>query len=112
MPPQCWGGLISNSDSPFLATPVRCTRNHVYQTFAAGPLTRPVNRQSQLDGDRTVKALCRSALVNKMLPEGERRDDWEVYAIPAQSSADDEGYFRCVFGRGERDEPLALTPPG
>jgi hypothetical protein len=112
MPPQCWGGLISNSDSPFLATPVRCTRNHVYQTFAAGPLTRPVNRQSQLDGDRTVKALCRSTLVNKMLPEGERRDDWEVYAIPAQSSADDEGYFRCVFGRGERDEPLALTPPG
>jgi serine/threonine protein kinase len=112
VPPQCWGSLISTSDAPFLATSARCTSNHVYQTFAAGPLARAVNRQSQLDEDRTVAALCKKSLVNKMLPQDERRDDWEVYAIPAQSASDNEAYFRCVFGHGERSKPLELKPPG
>ena len=111
-PPQCWGQLLSNADSPFLATSVRCTSNHVYETFAAGALSAPVNRQSQLDRNADAKAICTRSLVNKMLPADERRDDWEVYTIPAQSAADDETYFRCVFGHGERSKPLALTPPG
>ena len=46
-----------------------------------------------------------------MLPQGERSDLWEVYAIPAQSAGDNEAYFRCVFGRGERSAPLALDAP-
>ena len=111
-PPQCWGGVISNADSPYLATEAKCTSNHVYQTFAAGPLDRSVNRQSQLDGDPRVKATCTRALVNAMVPADQRRDDWEVFAIPAQSAADGEGYFRCIFGKGQRSAPITLTPPG
>ena len=110
--PQCWGGVPSAFDSLIVATPAECDETHVYQTFAAGPLSAPVIRQSQLDADPAARAVCRARLVNAMLPSDERRDDWEVFTIAPQSAADDEGYFRCVFGRGERDEPLELLPPG
>ena len=111
-PAQCWGQLLSVADALYVATPARCSSNHVYQTFAAGPLESPVIRKSQLDDDPGVQATCTAALVNAMLPKGERRDDWEVYAIPAQSATENEAYFRCVFGRGERSDPLKLEPPG
>ncbi|MGI3780468.1 MAG: serine/threonine-protein kinase [Janthinobacterium lividum] len=110
-PAQCWGSLTSAFDSLTVATPARCDRSHIYQTFAAGPLASPVIRQSQIDDDRGVKATCKAALVNSMLAEGDRRPDWEVYAIPAQSTSDDDAYFRCVFGRGTRDRPLQLKAP-
>jgi hypothetical protein len=110
--PQCWGGVPSAFDSLIVATPARCDETHVYQTFAAGPLSGPVIRQSQLDADPAAKAVCTKKLVNAMLPADERRDTWEIFTIPPQSAADNEAYFRCVFGRGERDEPLELTPPG
>ena len=110
--PQCWGGVPSAFDSLIVATPAACDETHVYQTFAAGPLSAPVIRQSQLDADPAAKAICTQKLVNAMLPADERRDSWEIFTIPPQSPADGEAYFRCVFGRGERDEPLELTPPG
>ena len=110
--PQCWGSLASAFDSLVVATAAACDQSHIYQTFAAGPLTSPpVIRQSQIDDDPAVKAVCRSSLVNAMLTTGERRDNWEVYAIPAQTTADDDGYFRCVFGRGSRNAPLELRAP-
>ncbi len=107
--PQCWGGVPSNFDSLIVATPARCDEVHVYQTFAAGPLTARVIRQSQLDADPAARAICRASLVNRMLPADERSDNWEIFVIPAQTEADD--YFRCVFGRGERSRALELTPP-
>ena len=45
------------------------------------------------------------------VPAAQRRSDWEVFTIPPQTSADDEAYFRCVFGRGERSKPLQLQAP-
>ncbi|GAA3567610.1 hypothetical protein GCM10022197_24710 [Microlunatus spumicola] len=110
--PQCWGGVPSAFDGLIVATPARCDETHVYQTFAAGPLTAPVIRQSQLDADPAAKAICTRRLVNAMLPADERRGDWEIFTIPAQSAEEDEAYFRCVFGRGERDAPLTLRSPG
>ncbi|MGI3784053.1 MAG: serine/threonine-protein kinase [Janthinobacterium lividum] len=109
--PQCWGQLLSVADSLTVATEADCDKTHVYQTFAAGPLTAPVLRQSQLDADPAAKAICTSRLVNAMLPAAERRDNWEVFTIPPQTAADDEAYFRCVFGRGERSAPLKLGEP-
>ena len=47
-----------------------------------------------------------------MLPADERRRNWEISPSRRRAPADGEAYFRCVFGRGERDEPLELTPPG
>ena len=109
--PQCWGQLLSVADSPNVATSVACDKTHVYQTFAAGPLTTPALRQSQLDADPAAKAICTSRLVNAMLPADQRRGNWEIFTIPPQSASDDESYFRCVFGRGERAAPLKLGAP-
>ena len=112
MTPQCWGGVPSAFDSLIVATPAKCDETHIYQTFAAGLLTVPVIRQSQLDADPAARAICTSKLVNAMLPEKERRTNWEIFTIPPQSAAQNEAYFRCVFGRGERSAPLELKPPG
>ncbi|MBB3328891.1 hypothetical protein FHX39_003888 [Friedmanniella antarctica] len=111
-PPQCWGSLTSAFDSLTVASPAGCDRSHIYQTFAAGTLASPAIRQSQIDEDAGATATCTAELVNSMLPAGQRRTNWEVYGIPAQSaSPDDDAYFLCVFGRGTRDAPLTLTAP-
>ncbi|HEY0241010.1 MAG TPA: serine/threonine-protein kinase [Friedmanniella sp.] len=110
--PQCWGGLISNVDSLWVATAADCSKTHVYQTFAAGVLTKPALRQSQLDADPAAKAICTRKLVNAMVPAGERDDRWEIYTIPPQTASENEAYFRCVFGHGERSKPFELEPPG
>ncbi len=110
-PPQCWGGLASAFDAPIVATPASCRKNHVYQTFAARRLDFVVRRQSQLDQDSTIKRVCSAGVVNAMLAPRDRREDWEVYAIPPQTERAGDDYVRCVFGRGERTRPLALTVP-
>lgn len=111
-PPQCWGGLPSAFDAPIVATPASCRKNHVYQTFAARRLDFVVRRQSQLDDDAAAQKVCTADVVNQMLRPQDRRDDWEVYAIPPQSERAGDDYFRCVFGRGERNRPLRLITPG
>lgn len=110
---ECWGGLFTYSDQPALGTPQDCDKSHVYQTFLAGRLTYPVRRQSQLDGDAQVQRVCTSGRANEMLREADRRDDWEVFALPPQTQADGgDDLYRCIFGRGERPGPLPLTKPG
>ncbi len=108
---ECWGGLFSYEDQPWLATPATCASNHVYQTFAAGPLTYEVRAQSRLNADPLVKKVCTADVANAMLPERNRRANWEVFAIGPQKD-DASDYFRCVFGRGERSTPLPLDLPG
>ena len=110
-PAQCWGGLPSAFDAPIVATPASCRKNHVYQTFAAGRLDFAVRRQSQLDDDADVQKVCSLRTVNDLLAPGDRRSDWEVYAIPPQTEQAADVYFRCVFGRGERDRPIRLIMP-
>ena len=109
---ECWGGLFTYSDQPTLGTPQDCRELHVYQTFAAGRLTYTVRRQSQLENDAQVSQVCTAAVVNTMLPEAERRSNWEVFALPPQMQTDDDDFYRCVVGRGERSGPLPLSKPG
>jgi hypothetical protein len=45
-----------------------------------------------------------------MLRSGDRRSDWEIYAIGPQH--DNEYFFRCIIGRGERSEPFEFHLPG
>ena len=98
-------------DIPARGEPASCTENHVYQTFAAGEVTFSLRRQSDLENNTQVKKVCTDELVNSMLRERDRRDDWEVFALPPQPTPEDNLY-RCIFGRGERSKPLSLDPPG
>ncbi len=109
---ECWGGVASLVDSPYRATPASCTGNHVYQTFLAGPLDYEPRLQSQLDADRTVKTTCTAARANSLLAAGDRRDNWEVIAIPPQGVQADDNVFRCIVGRGETSRPLTIKRPG
>jgi serine/threonine protein kinase len=106
--PECWAGIIGIEDLPFVPTPVRCNQTHIYQTFAAGMLNFTVRRQSQLDRNKRVGALCRSAVVNRMLPPGDRRSSWEI--IPLAPQTDDEP-FRCIFGKGNHKGAYELKAP-
>ena len=86
-----------------------CEETHVYQTFAAGMLNVMPRRQSSLDKVPQVKKVCHPRVVNKMLDKEDRRSDWEVYALAPQD--DDEMFYRCIFGRGQRLGAFKLTPP-
>jgi hypothetical protein len=108
--PECWNSIRSYADAPRLADRTRCDEPHLYQTFVVGLLEVVPRRHSDLDALPAVRRVCRAAVVNAMLED--RRDvrsDWEVYAVPPQS--EDEPYFRCIFGRGERSSPYALARP-
>lgn len=110
--PECWGGLISLSDLPSLATPQDCDQTHVYQTFAAGKLDYVVRRQSQLEADKQVKSICNLKTLDAVLVNGGARNDWEIIPIPPQLTADiTDTFYRCLAGYGERNGPLKLRVP-
>ena len=44
-----------------------------------------------------------------MLVNQAERTDWEVMSLPPQD--EDDYFFRCIFGRGERTAPVALKKP-
>jgi hypothetical protein len=44
-----------------------------------------------------------------MLRQRDHRRDWEVFALGPQ--AEDEDFFRCIFGRGNKGKPFKLAPP-
>jgi hypothetical protein len=107
---ECWAGIISVFDLPALGTPRECDETHVYQTFAAGPLGAEVRRQSQLEALKPVRRLCDRAVLDRMLDRTDRDPDWEVLALPPQEADGSDRVFRCLFGRGDRDRPVELTP--
>jgi hypothetical protein len=64
-------------------------------------------KQATLDAVPEVNKACRGTVANsKLVNESERRDDWEVFSLPPQE--EDEYFFRCIFGRGMRNTPIAL----
>ena len=108
--PECWGGVQGLADVPDLGTPQQCDKTHVYQTFIAGRMAYDVRRQSQLDSDPHIRRVCTKEIANSMLRSGDRRSDWEIrYLGPQQQN---EYYFRCIIGHGERSEPLEFHAPG
>ncbi|MBA3529986.1 MAG: hypothetical protein H0T91_11895 [Propionibacteriaceae bacterium] len=88
-----------------------CYAPHVYETYAAGQLSRPVQRQSELEARKEVKELCTLDNLNAVLPSERARKDWEIYQIPPQLTIKGDNLFRCLFGFGERDRPVKLKRP-
>ncbi|MFL6047297.1 MAG: serine/threonine-protein kinase [Propionibacteriaceae bacterium] len=108
--PECWGGVNGFGDVLWVGVPEACNKTHVYQTFLAGRMTYELRRQSQLQSDAQILRVCTKEIANSMLRSADRRSDWEIYAIGPQH--DNEYFFRCIIGRGERAEPLQFHPPG
>jgi serine/threonine protein kinase len=108
--PECWGGVNGFGDVLWVGVPEVCNETHVYQTFLAGRMTYELRRQSQLQSDAHILRVCTKEIANSMLRSGDRRSDWEIYAIGPQH--DNEYFFRCIIGRGERSEPLEFHQPG
>jgi serine/threonine protein kinase len=107
--PECWNGIFAYTDVLWLATEEDCEKNHLYQTFAAGRVPYIPRRQSTLEDDKRIREVCQKAVVNKMLRQRDHRSDWEVFALGPQ--AEDEDFFRCIFGRGNKGKPFKLAPP-
>ncbi|MFL6025527.1 MAG: serine/threonine-protein kinase, partial [Friedmanniella sp.] len=108
---ECWAGIISVFDLPSLGTEQKCSETHVYQTFAAGMLSRDVRRQSQLEADPGVERLCSSAALRKRLGASDRSTSWEILALPPQESDGSDRIYRCLFGRGDRTGTIRLESP-
>jgi hypothetical protein len=108
--PECWGGVNGFGDVLWVGVSAPCNQTHVYQTFLAGRMTYELRRQSQLKSDAHILRVCTKEIANSMLRSGDRRSDWEIYAIGPQH--DNEYFFRCIIGRGERSEPFEFHLPG
>jgi hypothetical protein len=105
--PECWGDVRRYADPLRTATPVSCYEDHLYQTFVVGMLDFIPKEQVTLDAVPEVAKACRANVANsKLVNEAERRDDWEIWSLAPQE--EDEYFFRCIFGRGTRNTPIAL----
>ncbi len=106
--PECWAGIISVFDTPALGTLQSCDETHVYQTFAAGPLRDEVRRQSQLEDRAAVQRLCDADVLAGLLTPADRGTDWEILVLPPQETDGRDRFYRCLFGRGDRDRRVEI----
>ncbi len=107
---ECYGSVGVYGEGLLAGVEADCNQTHVYQTFAAGHLGYNIARQETLENDDLVKQLCAPGIPNQMLRRKDQRDNWEVITLGPQN--DGEDYFRCIFGRGNRDKPFKLIAPG
>jgi serine/threonine protein kinase len=107
--PECWAGVNGFGDVPVVGVPQDCDKTHVYQTFIAGRMTYELRRQSQLESDAQIRRICTKEIANSMLRSGQRRSDWEIQYLGPQQV--DEYFFRCIIGRGDRNDPLNFHAP-
>ncbi|MET1006194.1 MAG: hypothetical protein ABWX96_11620, partial [Propionibacteriaceae bacterium] len=110
--PECWGELRNYADSMYVVEMQDCAENHGAQTYAAGVLSSPVNRQSQLEAKKEVKALCTKENLDKVLASRKRLKDWQINAIPPQILIESDDFFRCLFTiPGGQTGPVKLKVP-
>ena len=110
--PECWNGIESMGDAPWLGQLADCSEQHIYQVFAGGQLPGPVVLQSQFEANRQVRRLCSEATLAKVLPSGSVRKDWQIVPLPPQIQLRDDTLFRCMVSFGEeRDYPIELKVP-
>jgi hypothetical protein len=105
--PECWTGVFSYMDAPYQAVSQKCSKPHVYQTFAAVQLGYTPRRKSEIDADPTVRAVCNRRVLNQLLVGAEADRTWELITIPPQFANDT--VYRCIFGKGLRTGALKLT---
>jgi tRNA A-37 threonylcarbamoyl transferase component Bud32 len=110
--PECWNGIDSVGDVPWLGELADCGQQHIYQVFAGGQLPGPVVLQSQFEADKQVRRLCSEDTLAKVLPSGSVRKDWQIVPLPPQIQLRDDTLFRCMVSFGEeRDYPIELKVP-
>ena len=110
--PECWNGIESMGDAPWLGDLADCNELHIYQVFAAGQLPGPVILQSQFEANKQVRRLCSEGTLAKVLPSGSVRKDWQIVPLPPQIQIRDDTLFRCMVSFSEeRDYPIELKVP-
>lgn len=110
--PECWNGIESMGDAPWLGELADCNEQHIYQVFAGGQLPGPVVLQSQFEANQQVRRLCSENTLAKVLPSGSVRKDWQLVPLPPQIQLRDDTLFRCMVSFGEeRDYPIELKVP-
>ena len=97
--PECWADLGNYRDYVRQATMQDCDQPHLYQTYAAGVLKRPVNTQSALEARPEVQALCTRGNLDQLLVGRKSRKDWERPRLGIQVKLEDD-FFRCLFSSG------------
>jgi hypothetical protein len=111
--PECWNGIESMGDAPWLGELADCREQHIYQVFAGGQLPGPVVLQSQFEANKQVRRLCSENTLAKVLPSGSVQKDWQIVPLPPQIQLRDDTLFRCMVSFGEeRDYPIELRVPG
>ena len=109
--PECWNGIESMGDAPWLGELADCNEQHIYQVFAGGQLPGPVVVQSQFEANQQVRRLCSEATQQgsavRLGAQG-----LAARAAPPQIQLRDDTLFRCMVSFGEeRDYPIELKIP-
>ena len=110
--PECWNGIESMGDAPWLGELADCNEQHIYQAFAGGQLPGAVVLQSQFEANKQVQRLCSDNTLVKVLPSGTVSKDWQIVPLPPQRQIRNDTLFRCMVSFGEeRDYPIELKIP-
>jgi serine/threonine protein kinase len=107
--PECWDGLDEN-EGVITASPLPCTGQHTWQTFAIGIMPSDVStfNVNIVQANPTVSAVCStrvmlSSRVGKALAIPQSQ--WSIQVVPPDEAAFDSGVrtYRCMaaIGYGE-----------
>ena len=105
--PECWDGLVEEEGIITTPSPLPCTGQHTWQTFAIGimPSSAASFNVNIVQANPTVGAVCSYAVLlssrvgnARKIPQGQ----WSIQVVPPDEAAFDTGVrtYRCLASLG------------
>jgi hypothetical protein len=105
--PECWDGLVEDEGIVTTPSPLPCTGQHTWQTFAIGIMPSSVASfdVNTVQANPTVSAVCSYAvLLSSRLGSATKipQSQWSIQVVPPDEAAFDTGVrtYRCMASLG------------
>ena len=116
--PECWDGLVEDEGIVTTPSPLPCTGQHTWQTFAIGimPSSAASFNVNIVQANSTVGAVCSSAvLLSSRVGDARKipQSQWSIQVVPPDEAAYDSGVrtYRCLASLGYGESQTSQFGP-
>jgi hypothetical protein len=116
--PECWDGLVEDEGIITTPSPLPCTGQHTWQTFAIGimPSSAASFNVNIVQANPTVGAVCSYAVLLSSRVGNARKipqSQWSIQVVPPDEAAFDTGVrtYRCLASLGYGESQTSQFGP-
>ncbi len=116
--PECWDGLVEDEGIITTPSPLPCTGQHTWQTFAIGimPSSSASFNVNIVQANPTVGAVCSYAVLLSSRVGNARKipqSQWSIQVVPPDEAAFDTGVrtYRCLASLGYGESQTSQFGP-